>query len=403
MIDVDELRSDFPFFDLHGDSLVYLDSACQTLRPRQVIEAVTDYYSRMPACGGRSVHRLATDVTMMVDETRERVADFFGVNDSEIVFTKNCTEAINLVAKGFPFEKGDTVLTTDIEHNSNHIPWIQVSRSKGVKRCFVQTSRDGVLDIEDLKEKMNREVELISVIHTSNVTGTTMPVGAIVEIARDYGARVMVDGAQAAPHQEVDLRALDVDYYALSMHKMLGPSGVGVLYGKEECLTDLEPLVSGGGTVNTTTYDDIDYLSLPERLEGGLMNYAGIAGTRAAVDYVESVGIENIEEHERDLNSFVTRSLRDVEEVSLIGPASPELRSSVFSFNIDGMRSTDVAVVLDEIGGVMIRSGMHCAHPFFEKISVPGCARASFYVYNTRQDCERMVDSILELIDEHRQ
>lgn len=399
MIDAVELRQDFPFFDLHHDSLVYLDSACQTLRPRQVIEAVSDYYTRMSACGGRSVHRLAAEVTLMVDKTRERMADFFGADEDEIVFTKNCTEAINLVAKGFPLEPGDIVLTTDIEHNSNHVPWLQVSGEKGVERRIAQTSDQGILNIEDLKEKMGKDVELVSVIHTSNVTGVTNPVETIIEIAHDYGAKVLLDGAQAAPHQEVDLHELDVDFYALSMHKMLGPSGVGILYGRDDCLNELEPLIPGGGTVRTATYDDIDFLPPPERFEGGLMNYAGVAGTRAAIDYIHSLGVEDVEEHDRKMNALVSKALEDVDELRLIGPQDPELRSSVFSFNIDGMRSNDIAMVLDEMDNIMIRSGMHCAHPFFDKIDVPGCARASFYMYNTAGDCERLVDSILELVD----
>lgn len=258
-MDTDRIRRDFPIYSSRRGDLVYFDNACQTFRPRKVIEASNDYYFDFPACGGRSIHRLATQVSMRIDEAREKIARFIGCpNPNEIVFTKNCTEAMNLVAKGTKHRKGDVVLTSDMEHNSNHVPWIQLTRSMGIKRRFVTTPSSGIFDIELLKDAMTKEVRFVSLVHTNNVTGTTIPAKDVVEIAHDNGALIMLDGAQAAPHMKIDMSDLDIDFYAFSMHKMLGPSGVGVLFAKEELAKNMDPLISGGGGVSLTEYDKAD-------------------------------------------------------------------------------------------------------------------------------------------------
>ncbi|MDD1770653.1 MAG: aminotransferase class V-fold PLP-dependent enzyme, partial [Methanomassiliicoccales archaeon] len=262
-MDADAVRKDFPVLERHPE-YVYLDNACQTFRPKQVIAAMDEYYMDYPACGGRSVHRLATQVSIKVDEAREKVARFLGASrPDEIVFTKNCTEAINLVAKGLGLRKGDEVLTADFEHNSNLTPWQQLESSSGIRRSFVPSSAEGVFSIEEFKRRMTKKVKVVSMVHVNNVTGTSVPAKEVAEIAHDHGAIVMFDGAQSAPHIKVDVSSMDADFYAMSAHKMLGPSGVGALYGKLELLKRLEPLITGGGSVATSTFEKAEILDPP--------------------------------------------------------------------------------------------------------------------------------------------
>lgn len=398
-MDIDRIRADFPILSQGDKSPVYLDTACQSLRPRQVMEAMDSYYYEYPACGGRSVHRLATQVSIKVEEAREKISDFIGSGSYEqVVFTKNATESINLIARGLGLKRGEAVLTTDMEHNSNHVPWLQLKRTEGVERVIVETPQDGSFDLEAFKLALTKNVKLVSVVQTNNVTGTTLPVKEICEISHDNGSLVMVDGAQSAPHMKIDVEDMDVDFFAFSMHKMLGPSGVGVLYGKADLLNNVEPLILGGGGVSLTTYDDVELLPIPERFESGLMNYAGIIGSGAAVDYLRAIGMDDVLEHDIECNQIVTQGLAGEDEIEVIGPEDPESRGSIYSFNVSGMRSHDVAMILDEMSGMMIRSGMHCVHPFFLKRKIDGAARASFYVYNNRSDCERFVQAVKEIV-----
>jgi len=397
-MDVEKVRKDFPLYSSAEKESIYLDSACQSLRPIQVIEAQEEYYTDYPACGGRSVHHLATQVSIKVDEARESIAQFFNASKmEEIVFTKNCTEALNLVAKGLELRKDDVVLTTDMEHNSNHVPWLQLQKATGIKRRFVRTPESGLFDIEAFKSLMSREVKVVSVVHTNNVTGTSLPVKEIAEIAHDHGATVLVDGAQAAPHKKVDVRDLGVDFYTASVHKMLGPSGVGILYGRYDLLARLDPLITGGGGVSLTDFDRAEFLPPPERFEAGLMNYSGAIGAGSAVNYLMRLGMEEVEHHDHLLNQRATSILRDVPTLSLVGPMDSVHRGSILSFNIRGMASHDVAMVLDDVGKVMVRSGMHCVHPYFLAHKINGCARASFYIYNTPRECDRFAELVTDV------
>ena len=394
-MDVEKIRADFPILSKGDNGPAYLDTACQSLRPRQVVEAMDSYYYEYPACGGRSVHRLATQVSIKVDEAREKISDFIGSRSyDQVIFTKNATESINLVAKGLGLRRGDAVLTTDLEHNSNHVPWLQLKKTAGVDRVIVATPDDGTFSIEAFKSSLTKKVRLVSVVQTNNVTGTTIPVKEICQIAHDNGSLVMIDGAQSAPHMKVDMKDMDVDLFAFSMHKMLGPSGVGVLYGKKELLNRVEPLIVGGGGVSLANYERAELLPIPERFESGLQNYAGIIGSGAAVDYLSAIGMDEVKEHDIACNRIVTDGLADEEKVTVIGPRDPALRGSIYSFNISGMRSHDVAMILDEMTGMMIRSGMHCVHPYFLKNNIDGAARASFYVYTSESECKRFVQAV---------
>ncbi|NLX47734.1 MAG: aminotransferase class V-fold PLP-dependent enzyme [Euryarchaeota archaeon] len=398
-MDIERIRKDFPLFQQEKPP-IYLDSACQSLRPRQVVEAMDEYYYDFPACGGRSVHRLATEVSIRLDKAREDVASFVGVKDAEcIIFTKSATESLNTVAKGLHLKKGDRVVTTDMEHNSNHVPWVLLSNERGIRRGILSFQELEQGNLEPLKEELEKGMELLSVVHTNNVDGSTIPLREIVELAHDHGTMVMADGCQYAPHNPLDLTDMDVDLYAWSVHKMLGPSGTGILYGKRDILDKVEPLVTGGGGVAITTYETADILPIPERFEAGLQNYAGIIGSGAAVRYLQKVGMEEITEHEHHLNTVITEGLRDVRNLSMLGPDDPRRKGGIFSFNLKGMLPHDVAMILDEIAAVLIRSGMHCVHPYFTSHGLEGCARASFYLYNTDEEVRKFIEAVKYVSD----
>lgn len=387
-MDFDSVRSDFP--TMRTDSGVYLDSSCQSLRPDSVIAAVTEYYEKYPVCGGRSVHHLANEVSVKVDETREKLASFFnGASANDFVFTRNTTDALNTVAFGMKFSKGDAVVTTDTEHNSNYVPWMALRDSAGLQMRRSASGKDGVFDIESFKQQMDRKVKIVSVSQCSNVTGCTVPIKDVTEIAHDCGAMVMIDGSQAAPHMKVDMKASGVDFYAMSVHKMLGPSGMGVLYGTEEALNSLSPRNYGGGMVGLVTYSEVDFAPVPDRFEAGLQDYAGMIGTKAALDYLDKVGMENIAKHDSELLAYMSDLISDIKGLHVVGPDDPSKRCSIMSFNIDGLGAHDVAMMLDSIDGIMVRSGMHCAHPFFVSRRIEGSVRASVYLYNNRKDIER--------------
>jgi cysteine desulfurase/selenocysteine lyase len=399
-MDVERLRQDFPLYSSSERDIIYLDNACQSMRPKQVIDAMNEYYVEYPACGGRSVHRLATKVSVKVEEAREKVAEFIGCSDPNcIVFTKNCTEGLNTIAKGYRFPKGAAVLTTDMEHNSNHVPWLQLRAEGKIKPRIVRTPPSGLFDIEAYKAALTADVAMVSMVHTNNVTGTTLPAKEVIELAHDKKAVVMLDGAQSAPHRPIDVEDLDVDMFTFSIHKMLGPSGVGVLYAKKDLLERIEPLLGGGGSVGFTDYERVEFLPPPEKFEAGLLNYSGVIGAGAAVDYLSAIGMDDVAEHERRLNRIVTEGVKNMGALSILGPHDPSVRDGLFSFNIRGMTSHDVAMIIDEISKVQIRSGMHCMHPFFRSRGIDGCARASFYIYNTDQECRMFLEALDHIVD----
>ena len=397
-MDVVSVRKDFP--PLRNGRAVYLDSACQSMKPECVIEKIAEYYNEDPACGGRSVHSMGTKVSMEIDEVREKLANFFGCDDpSEFVFTKNTTEGMNTIARGFGLRRGDAVVTTDVEHNSNHVQWLMLAEDVGIERRYSKSSFTGEFDIEAFKSVMDRNVKLVSMGQTSNVTGHTIPVKEIAEIAHDYGAAVAIDGAQSAPHMPVDLKDLDVDFFCASLHKMLGPTGVGFMYGKKERLKDLRPLIYGGGTVGLTTYDSVKISPAPEKFEAGLENYSGIIGSGPALDYLSKLGMKNVAEHERRLQRRIQDGVRDIDKLSIVGPEDPDRRGGVFSFNIEGLNSHDISMMLDNMDSIMIRSGMHCAHPFFVSRGIDGSARASVYVYNDDNDIDRFIAALKKITE----
>lgn len=400
-MDAEKVRKDFPSLQqvLNGKPVIYLDNACMTLRPRQVIEAVKEYYEKYPSCAGRSVHKFGDKVTHGVEEVREKVSQFLGAKrPEEIVFTKNTTEGINLVANSLGLDKGDKVLTTDREHNSNLLPWQFLVERRGVEHKVIKSREDGTFDLERFEREMDGNVKLVSMVHSSNLDGYTTPMEEIVKIAQDYGALVLADGAQSAPHKKINLKKLGVDFFAFSGHKMLGPSGTGGLYARGELLEELEPFLVGGETVQYTTYKTHKLEKPPEKFEAGLQNYAGIIGLGAAVDYLEKIGRKNIEKQEKKLNKLATEAFQYSPSVDIIGPQEPEKRGGIFSFNVEGLEPHDVAIILDDTANIMVRSGQHCVHSWFSSRKIEGSVRASFYFYNTEREMEIFISKLKEII-----
>lgn len=400
IMDTRKIRLDFPSLwkKWNGKYPIYFDNACMTLKPKQVMEAMNEYYNEYPVCGGRSIHKMAKKVDERVIEAREKFQKFLNASRSEeIIFTKNTTEGINLVANSLEFKKGDIVLTTDREHNSNLIPWQVQVRKNGIRHIVVYSNPDNTFNIEEFEEimSMNRNVHLVSMVHTSNLDGYTIPAKEIIKIAHEHNALVMLDGAQSAPHKPVDVKALNVDFFAFSIHKMLGPTGMGVLYGKHHLLEELAPFIVGGDTVSDTTYEGAKFLPPPEKFEAGLQNYAGIIGCGAAVDYLNNAGLSNIEKHEKRLNEMITEGIKDFHGLKIIGPQKPHLRGGIISFTVEMLKggdAHDIALVLDETENIEVRSGAFCVHSWFNYRKCEAAVRASLYLYNTGEEAKKFID-----------
>jgi len=399
-MDIEAIRNKFPILkrEIDGKCIIYFDNACQTLRPREVVEAVSWYHEEIPACAGRSIHKLASKVSIEIDRARERIAKFVNARQvEEISFTRNCTEAINTVLFGIGLQKGDKVIATDREHNSVHVPLLKLRDLIGIRYEYVPSADDETFDLEQFKEMMNNEVRLVSMCHTSNVNGTTLPAREICEIAHDYDARVLLDGAQYVPYGGADLEKIGSDFYAFSSHKMCGPSGIGVLHGRIDMLEKLRPLTYGGHGVSGSTREKADLLPPPERFEAGLQNYAGMIGAGVAADYIRAIGRDEIISHVIDLNRAASEGIADLASVDIIRPHNATLRGSILSFNLKGYSSHDIAMILDHLENIMIRSGMHCVHSWFNDRKIDGSARASFYIYNTRSEVEKFIETLAKI------
>ena len=397
---MDQYRKDFPQLNRDGPNgpPIYFDNSCMTLKPNYVIDAIVRYYRDFGACGGRSLHKLSTGVTIEMDRSRKLMADFLGTKDPrEVIYTKNTTEALNLLARSLDLKKGDLVITSDREHNSNLVPWLHMKDLRGIDFKVVPSKDDATFDLDKFSE-MVKTAKLVSMVHTSNLDGYTLPIKEITEIAHDAGALVMIDGAQAIPHMDVNVVDLDVDFYTLSVHKMCGPTGMGVLYGRFDLLKEMTPFIVGGDTVERATYDECKFLEPPNRFEAGLQNYAGMFGTAAAVEYLTQVGRSNIHAHELKLNKRVHEILTDMPEITIVGVQDPALRGGITGFTVDGFDIHDIAIILDETANIMMRSGLHCVHGWFKKQGIKGSARVSSYLYNTIDEVERFGSVMGELL-----
>lgn len=392
---VEKIRKDFPSID---DKEMYLDSACMSLKPQPVLDAMNEYYTRYPVCAGRSSHALAEKVELAVAKARKSVQRYVNARKpDEIVFTRNTTESINLVARGINLKRDDEVIISDKEHNSNLIPWLRLVKEKGITLIIVSSNKESIFSLEQFESRLSAKTKLVSIVHTSNLDGVTNPVTEITALAHKAGALVLIDAAQSAPHKPLDVQAIDCDFLVFSGHKMLGPTGTGVLYGKKEALARLTPLISGGGTVTSSTYTSFEEEKIPERFEAGLQDYAGIIGLGVACDYLKKIGLAHIEKHEQKLNKIATEQLRTEEAIERIGPADPEKRSGIISFNIKGLDPLNVARLLSS-QNIYVRGGMHCVHSWFNAHHLKGNVRASFYLYNTENEVLRFVEAVKKIV-----
>lgn len=401
-MDVADFREMFPPLNEENPP-VYLDNACMTLRPKCVIDAVQNYYARNPSCAGRSVHRWGMSISQTVSRTRRKLADHIGAKDArEVIFTPNATHSINQVAAGLNWNRGDVVITSDREHNSNLVPWLQQSTS-GVDLQTVKSRSDNQFDLEAFEEacaNAGRSLRVVSLVHVGNLDGVEIPVAEAAKIAHDYDAIVHVDGAQSAPHMPINVEELGCDLFSFSIHKMLGPTGVGVLWGREEILSQLEPICAGGGTVESATAEQYSLRSIPDRLEGGLGHYAGICGTEAALDLLARYNMQDFAEQEVRLNRIMSEGIRHLPGVEIIGPQDASLRGGICSILLENLDIQNVGILMDEVGGVFVRSGLHCVNQWFDARGIEdGSLRASAYAYNTEEEARTFVDTFSEIID----
>lgn len=399
-MNLEKIRRDFPFLEEQGrhKPAIYLDNACQTLRPRPVLDAMMGYYLGSSACSGRSIHSLGEQVTRACDEARRAVAKFLNASrPEEIVFTRNTTEGINLVAHSLDLQAGDVVLISDKEHNSNLLPWQFLAGSSGVVVRTVATRADGSFDLDGYLSALDGKVKLVALATTHNLDGASIPAAQVVKEAHQNGSLVLLDAAQTAPRRRLDVRALDVDLLAFSGHKMLGPTGTGILFGKYHLLEKMKPFLVGGGTVAWSSYDSCEFLLPPAKFEAGLQDYAGIIGLGAAVKYLEQVGLDAVEKQEKRLNEVITEGLTGLPGLRLLGPADPALRGGIFSFYLEGIDPHRVALMLDQVAGVMVRSGQHCVHSWFSARNILGSVRASVYFYNTVEEAEILVATLKKI------
>jgi cysteine desulfurase/selenocysteine lyase len=383
-----------------GKSPVYLDSACMSLVPQSVLDAMGEYYRDFPGCGGRSLHRFAEEVGRRYEATRTGFAHRLGRNDPRsVVFLRNSTEAINLVAQGLDWKRGERVLISDREHNSNLVVWQRLATERGIRIEILPLSDSGEFDSDALEERLATGIRLVSLFQTSNLDGQSLPVREITERAHDRGALVLFDGCQAAPHEPLELDRLGIDFYAVSGHKMLGPTGTGILAAAPGPLATLRPLVLGGETVEWSTLTDHELRPPPYRFEAGLQNYAGVIGAGAALEYLAKLDATEMRSKEVELNRQFTSAFSDEPRVRVLGPTDPARRPSIAAFTLDGIDPHDAALFLDEGYGVMVRSGRHCVHSWYAERGIPGNVRASFYLYSRPSDVDALVAGVRELLE----
>ncbi|MFN8434457.1 MAG: cysteine desulfurase [Anaerolineales bacterium] len=401
-LNINEIRKDFPILEretANGKRVIYLDSTATSQKPIQVIEAMNDYYRRSNANIHRGVHTLAEEATSLYEGARERIAKFIHAATSrEIIYTRNTTESINLVAYSWAranLKAGDLVILTEMEHHSNLVPWHMLQAERGIELEFIPVTEDGLLDLDAYKTLLNRTPKLVSFTHMSNVLGTINPAAEIIKLAHAAGAVTLVDGAQSVPHLAVDVQALDADFYAFSAHKMCGPTGMGVLYGKSALLEAMPPFLGGGDMIKEVKLRSFRPNTLPHKFEAGTPAIAEAIGLGAAVDYLTQIGMSNIAAHEHEITEYALERLEEIPGVKLFGP-SADKKGGVAAFTLEGVHPHDVAQILDQ-DGIAVRAGHHCAQPLHEKFGIPATSRASFYLYSTKEEVDMLVKGLYKV------
>ncbi len=392
------IRKDFPIFQQPvSKPIVYLDSAATSQRPSKVINAEMEYYQRYNSNVHRGVYQISVEATEVYERAREKVARFINARSpKEIIFVRSTTEAINLISQTWGranIQAGDNVLLTEMEHHSNIVPWMMLCKEKGANLRYLEVDDEGFLNLDQLDSSLDNHSKLLAFTHASNVLGTINPAKEMIRRAHDKGALVVLDSAQTTPHMATDVRDLDCDFMAFSGHKMLGPTGIGILYAREEILDRMEPFLYGGDMIKEVHKESARWNDLPWKFEAGTPNIAGAIGLGAAIDYINHLGIDQIREHERAITSRALDLVQSISQVTVYGPKDPDKRAGLISFNINGIHAHDVASILDT-RGICIRAGHHCAQPLMERLGVAATTRASFYVYNNNEDIDTLIHGI---------
>lgn len=402
MYNVNEIRNDFPILSrkVYGKPLIYLDNAATTQKPRSVVEAMTEEYYNVNANVHRGVHYLSQQATDLHEEARETVRNFINAHStSEVIFTRGTTESANLIVSSFTdafMNEGDEVIISAMEHHSNIVPWQLQAAKRGIAIKVIPMNDDGTLNIEEYGKLFSEKTKIVSVTHVSNVLGTVNPVDEIIRIAHDHGVPVMIDGAQSTPHFTVDVQALDCEFFTFSGHKIYGPTGIGVLYGKEDWLDRLPPYQGGGEMIESVTFEKTVFERLPFKFEAGTPDYVGTHGLAKALEYVTAIGMENITRHEKELTRYAMERMKEIEGMKIFGPADVEKKDAVISFQLRDIHHLDMGTLLDRLG-IAIRTGHHCAQPLMDRLRIAGTARASFALYNTKEEVDAFVKGIARI------
>jgi cysteine desulfurase/selenocysteine lyase len=399
VLDVEGIREDFPILEREfGDNrIAYLDNAATSQTPEPVVETIADYYRRTNANVHRGLHQLSQEASVAYEAAHDRVAEFVGADGrEEMIFTKNTTESENLVAYAYGLAElgpGDEIVTTEMEHHSSLVTWQQIGKRTGAEVKYIRADDEGHLDVEHAKELITDDTQLVSVVHVSNTLGTVNPVGTLAEIAHDHGAHILVDGAQSLPNRPVDVGEIDADFFAFSGHKMCGPTGIGGLYGKRHLLEEMEPFLYGGEMIERVSYEDATWNELPWKYEAGTPPICEGIALAEACDYLDDVGMERIRRHENELAQYALERLGEFDDVRTFGPPAGEERGGLVAFDVEGVHAHDLSEILNDYA-VAVRAGHHCTQPLHEKLGVAATTRASFYIYNTRSEIDRLVGAI---------
>ena len=399
-LDIQKIRKDFPILDqtVYGKPLAYFDNAATAHKPVQVINAIEEVYTKYNSNIHRGVHHLSNVCTQAFEDARIKVQQFVNApNAHEIIFTRGTTEAINLIASSFGetfLKEGDEIIVSQLEHHSNIVPWQLLEKRKGITLKVIPINDDGELMLDRFEELLSDKTKLVSVAHISNALGTINPIKTIINTAHANNVPVMIDGAQAVQHVKVDVQELDCDFYVFSGHKLYGPTGIGALYGKEKWLNQMEPYQGGGEMIQTVSFEGTTFNELPFKFEAGTPDYSGAVGLAAAIDYVNNLGLENIANYEHELHDYAMKKLSDIPNIQFYGTAKE--KASVISFNVGNIHPFDMGTLLDKMG-LAVRTGHHCAQPLMQRYNIPGTVRASFAVYNTKEEIDRLVEGVIKV------
>jgi len=400
-INLEKIRNDFPILNrqVNGKKLVYLDNAATSQKPNSVINSLNDYYTNYNSNVHRGVHKLSVEATDKYENARVKMANFINASSNEIIWTRNTSESLNIVALGLKDKvgSGDNIVVSRMEHHSNLVPWQQLCNSKNAELRFLDHDINGRIDLDKAKDVIDKNTKIIAITHMSNVLGVINPIHSIREISKKHGTFLVLDGAQSAPHFSVDMKEIDCDFFAFSAHKMLGPTGIGVLYGKEDLLNEMEPFYFGGDMISEVSYESAKWNDLPYKFEAGTPNIADAIATGYAVDYLIETGMKSITKHEDDLTQYALEKIKELQDYKVIGPVDMENRGGVISFTHNEVHPHDIGELLDKFG-VAIRTGHHCAMPLVRSYEIVAACRASFYLYNTYEEIDIFIDSLKEAV-----